>query len=210
MSIVVLILYMLYNYHINQTTLGILSLFRNNYKTSLYLREIAREVKVDAKAVSIQLKRLEKANILTSTKRGKNREYSLNLRNYLTLYHMILAESLTTVEYLNRNFEVKKLVSETTDKLGKTAILFGSYAKENMTPESDIDILIIETKTDSSAFREISMFLNREINIKFMSEKQFSNGLVSNDPLIAEIVTSHIILKGIDNVCNILWEHYAK
>ena len=48
-----------------------------------------------------------------------------------------------TIEYLDNNFEVKKLVSETTGNLGKTALLFGSFAKGNMTQESDIDILII-------------------------------------------------------------------
>lgn len=211
MFIVVLLLHMLYKYHINQTTLRILGLFRSNYKISLYLREIARAVQVDAKAVKLHLNRLEKANIITSIQKGKNREYSLNLRNYLTLQYMILSEALMTVEYLSSNFEVKKLVSETTESLGKTVILFGSFAKGNMTRESDIDILVIsEKKTNLSSFKEVGSLLNREISVKCMSEEQFSNGLVINDPLIAEVVADHIILKGIDNVCNMLWGYYAK
>ena len=67
----------------------ILGLFRNNYKTSLYLREMAREIQVDAKAVSLQLNRLEKANILTSIQKGKNKEYSLKLGNYLIRYYFL-------------------------------------------------------------------------------------------------------------------------
>jgi predicted nucleotidyltransferase len=202
---------MLYKYHINQTTLKILGLFRSNYKTSFYLREIARQIQVDAKAVRLQLNRLEKANIITSIQKGKNREYTLNLGNSLTLYHLLLAEAFTTVEYLNRNFEIKKLVSETTENLGKTAMLFGSFAKENMTQESDIDILIIDDKKpDLSVFKEVGSLLSREISIKCMSEEQFSNGLVNNDPLILEVAANHIILKGIDNVCNMLWRYYAK
>ena len=55
----------------------------------------------------------------------------------------MLAECFLTIEYLDNNFEVKKLVSETADNLGKTALLFGSFAKGNMTQESDMDILII-------------------------------------------------------------------
>jgi predicted nucleotidyltransferase len=202
---------MLYKYHINQTTLKILSLFRSNYKTSLYLREIAREIQVDAKAVSLQLNRLEKTNILTSIQKGKNKEYSLNLGNSLTLYYIVLAEDFVTIEYLDRNFEVKKLVSETVDKLGKIAMLFGSFAKGNMTQESDIDILIIDDKKPNlSVFKEVGSLLSREISIKCMSEEQFSNGLANKDPLTLEVAVNHIILKGIDNVCNMLWRYYAK
>ena len=202
---------MSYKYHINQTTLKILSLFRSNYKTAFYLREIARQIQVDAKAVSIQLKRLEEANIITSILKGKNKEYSLKLGNYLSLYYLVLAEAYTTIDYLDRNFDVKKLVSETADNLGKTAILFGSFAKGNMTQESDIDIIIIDDKKpDLRAFKEVGSLLSRQISIKFMTEQQFSNGLILNDPLIMEVVANHIILKGIDNLCNMLWRYYAK
>ncbi len=202
---------MSYNYYINQTTLKILGLFRNDYKTSFYLREIARNVHVDAKAVGLQLKRLEKVNIVKSLQKGKNKEHTLNLNNFLTLYYLILAETFTTLEYLNRNFEIKKLVGETTEKMGKTAILFGSFAKESMTKESDIDILIIDNeKSDLTILKELGNLLSREVNVKLMSEEQFTNGLVIKDPLVKEIAANHIILKGIDNYCNMLWRYYAK
>lgn len=202
---------MSYNYYINQTTLKILGLFRNDYKTSFYLREIARNVHVDAKAVGLQLNRLEKVNIVKSLQKGKNKEHTLNLNNFLTLYYLILAETFTTLEYLNRNFEIKKLVGETTKKMGKTAILFGSFAKENMTKESDIDILIIDNeKSDLTILKELGNLLSREVNVKLMSEEQFTNGLVIKDPLVQEIAANHIILKGIDNYCNMLWRYYAK
>jgi predicted nucleotidyltransferase len=202
---------MSYNYHINQTTLKILGLFRNDYKTSFYLREIARNVHIDAKAVGLQLNRLEKVNILKSLQKGKNKEHTLKLNNFLTLYYLVLAETFTTLEYLNRNFEIKKLVGETNEKMGKTAILFGSFAKENMTKESDIDILIIDNeKSDLTILKEVGNLLSREVNVKLMSEEQFTNGLVVKDPLVQEIAANHIILKGIDNYCNMLWRYYAK
>ena len=202
---------MSYNYHINQTTLKILGLFRNDYKTSFYLREIARNVHIDAKAVGLQLNRLEKVNIVKSLHKGKNKEHTLNLNNFLTLYYLVLAETFTTLEYLNRNFEIKKLVGETNEKMGKTAILFGSFAKENMTKESDIDILIIDNeKSDLTILKELGNLLSREVNVKLMSEEQFTNGLVIKDPLVQEIAANHIILKGIDNYCNMLWRYYAK
>jgi predicted nucleotidyltransferase len=201
---------MLYKYRINQTTLKTLSLFRSDYKASFHLREIARRTQVDAKAVSVQLNRLEKANILTSTLKGRNKEYSLNLGNYLALYHLVLAETFVTVDYLSRNFEVKKLVSETAGSMGDSAMLFGGFAKGDVTPESDIDILIIDDKKpDLGAFREVGSLLGREVSVKSVSEQQFSNGLASKDPLIWEVVANHIILKGIDNICDLLWRYYA-
>jgi len=51
MSIVALILHMMEKYTINQTTLGILGLYRNDCKKPLHLREISGRTEVDVKSV---------------------------------------------------------------------------------------------------------------------------------------------------------------
>jgi DNA-binding MarR family transcriptional regulator len=214
-EIVVLILHMTYKYYkdykVNQSTLRILALFKHNPENQLYLREIAREIQIDPKAVKLQLDRLEKQNILTSKQRGKNKEYNLNRHNYLTSQYLIVAEASKTTEYLATNFEIKKLLSEKAHDLGKTALLFGSFAKGNMTKDSDIDILAInEKRIETKDFFEMGNLLNREINIKCISEEQFIDGLINNDPLIAEVVANHIVLKGTDNICSILWDYYTR
>jgi predicted XRE-type DNA-binding protein len=80
-----------------------------------------------------------------------------------------------------------------------------------MTPESDIDILTLgDRQPDLKALKETGSLLNREVSVKYMSEKQFSSGLDNRDPLVAEVVANHITLKGIDNICNMLWRNYAK
>jgi predicted nucleotidyltransferase len=202
---------MLCKYHINQTTLKVLGLFRSDYKASFHLREIARGTQVDAKAVRVQLNRLEEGNIITSALKGRNKEYRLNLGNYLTLSHLVLAEAYATVAYLSRSFEVKKIASEAVDDLGGSAVLFGSFVKGDVNKESDIDILIIgDKKADLSAFREVGSLLGRDVSVKSVSEEQFSTGLVSDDPLIWEVVANHVILKGIDNICGMLWRYYAR
>jgi len=61
---------MMKEYNINQTTLRILGLYVSDYK-ALHLRKVARETKVDVKAVQLQLKRLEKRNILSSIMKGR-------------------------------------------------------------------------------------------------------------------------------------------
>jgi len=198
-------------YNINQTTLKILALYRNNYKTSMHLREIARETNVDVKAIQLQLQKLEKTNIATSIMKGKNKEYSLNLNNYATKYYMALAETFTTINYLSKNYEIKKLITETEKQLRNSTMLFGSYARQETTEESDIDLLIIaDKKPDINAIKEAGKLIDREINIKTTTEEQFSKGLMNNDPLIREVIANHIILKGIDNICDIMWQYYAR
>jgi hypothetical protein len=64
---------MMEEYNINQTTLKILGLYMSDYRRSLHLRQIAR--------VQLQLKRLKRMNILSSVRKGRNKEYSVNLQN---------------------------------------------------------------------------------------------------------------------------------
>lgn len=197
-------------YNINQTTLKILSLYRNNYKIYLHVREIARETKVDVKAIQLQLKRLERANILSSALKGKNKEYRLNLTNIAAKYYLIMAEAFFTIIFLDKNFQIKKVINEISGKIDGVILLFGSFAKGYATKESDIDIFIINDKEfDKSAIAEVGDIIGRRISIKSSTRKQFLDGLKNADPLIREVALAHITLKGADYFCTILWEYYA-
>jgi predicted nucleotidyltransferase len=198
-------------YNINQTTLKIIGLYRNDYSVSLHVRSVARKTNVDVKAIQLQLRTLEKTNILSSQTNGKNKEYRLNLNNYLTKYYMVLSETYATITYLTENFEIKKLNTEIQNNIDGSILLFGSFANNEMTKESDIDLLIISNKkTNEEPIKEAGRIIDREINIKFATEKMFLEGLASKDPLINEVVANHIILKGIDPICNILWRYYER
>jgi len=202
---------MMKKYNINQTTLKLLGLYRSNYATSFHVREAARKTRIDVKAIQLQLKMLEKINVASSTQKGRNKEYSLNLNNYLTKYYMILAETFASITYLSKNFEVKKLISEIGDKIGDSVLLFGSFAKGEMTQESDIDLLVIgDRKPDLDAVREAGRLMGREISVKSTTEEKFLEGLTNSDPLMLEVATNHVVLKGVDTVCNAMWLYYAK
>lgn len=47
--------------------------------------------------------------------------------------------------------------------------------------------------------------MGREINMKSTGKKQFLNGLMEVDPLIKEVVSSHIVIKCIDDLVEIMW-----
>lgn len=198
-------------YNINKTTLKILGLFLGDYSRSMHVREIARDVGVDVKAVGLQLRRLENINVLSSIIKGRNKEYRLKLDNLVAKYYMILAETFASIRFLEKNFLIKRLMSETGDKLEGTIMLFGSFAKGEITEESDIDLFIISTREpDADVIRETGSLIDREVNIKSTDMKQFLDGLMDNDPLMMEVVSNHIVLKGIDDYCEIMWRYNAR
>jgi predicted nucleotidyltransferase len=200
---------MLEEYNITQTTLKILGLYTDDYKKSLHLREIARETNVDVKAVQIQLKRLEKISVLSSATRGRNKEYTLNLTNIVARYYLNMAEIFASAIYLKKNFLIKKLISEIDNKIDGSIILFGSFVKGGHTKESDVDLFVItEKKLDRNLASKTGDLINRHISIKLASSQEFLNGLRSRDPLIAEVISNHIVLKGADMLCGIMWRHY--
>ncbi len=201
---------MLEEYNINQTTLKILELYLNDYKKSLHLREISREIKIDVKAVQLQLQKLEKINVLSSIIRGRNKDYYLNLNNVTTKYYVTMAEVFATIIYLKKNFLIKKLVGEIENKIHDPMILFGSFAKGTHTKESDMDVFMIsETKNKTDSIMESTDLVGREISLKSASRKQFLEGLRNNDPLIKEVVSNHIILKGADAFSDIMWCYHV-
>lgn len=200
---------MLEKTNITQTTLKILGLYNDNYKKSLHLREIARKTKTDVNTTYPQLKKLEEMNVLSGTIRGKNKEYVLNLNNVITKYYLTMAEIFTAVIYLQKNFLIKKVMTEIEHKIDDPLILFGSFVKEGYTKQSDIDLLVIsQKKIDRDMILKTESLVGRDINIKSTSESKFLSGLKNKDPLLNEVVSNHVILKGADKFCDIMWRYY--
>lgn len=202
---------MMEKYNINQTTLKILGLYASDYRKSLHLREISRETIVDVKAVQLQLKKLEKINVLSSAVKGRNKEYCLNLDNVMAKYYLVLAETFASLSYLAKSFLIKKIIGEIGNNVEGTIILFGSFAKGQATKKSDIDLFIVgEKEFNLNAIREAGKLVGREISVKSSNREQFQKGLESGDPLIREVVSSHVVLKGVDAFCDIMWRYYAR
>jgi predicted nucleotidyltransferase len=89
-----------------------------------------------------------------------------------------------------------------------TIILFGSFAKGRAPKESDVDLFIVseeETSVHINAVREIEGLTDRKTN-----EAEFLKRFARGDPLMREVVSNHVILKGIDSFVNMMWRIHVR
>lgn len=191
----------------------ILSLYRTDYTTSVHTRAMAKKLSVSHVTLLPHLRRLEKAKILLSRRVGKNKEYLLNPNNSLTKRYLEITEELATIDYLDKNFLIKRISDQlsTMDLIG-SLLLFGSYTKDYSTEASDIDIFHLGRleQDEQSQIKKFGKTYGTEINIKTSSIENFHNGLRTGDTLIREIVENHIILQNPSPFVNLIWRNYSE
>lgn len=187
--------------------------FLVDYRAKFHVRQLAALLKMNHATAAIALKSLEKKNVLKSELEGRNKKYCLNLDNFLTKNYIENAESARTMKYFERHFIIKKMLSELTPAVFRETpvILFGSYAKESYTDESDIDILIIKNNNEKEVVKSLIKFgkrHNKKIQVQEMTKKDFEEGLMEKDTLVSEIIKNHIILNNVPLIVDILWRYY--
>jgi predicted nucleotidyltransferase len=156
-------------------------------KQNLHIRELSKLLNVNHMSILRKLKLLEEENIVDFKYEGKNKVYFL--KNSIETYETIkILEHYKLIDIIKKYPLLRKIVQVIKEKDIELAILFGSYAKDNNTKKSDIDIYIM-TK-DKRLKKELEL-LNSGISVK-LGEFDKKN------LLIQEIIKNHIIIKGID------------
>jgi len=157
-------------------------------KKKSHAREIARILKINHMLINRKLKELYNLNVVDFDDEGKNKIYSLKNSVEAKSYVFITEKyklSILIKKYPKLRGIIEKIQS---DKRIKLAILFGSYAKDNVKKDSDIDIYI-ET-IDRKIKKEIEL-LDSKLSIKIGKYDE-------NNLLIKEIAQEHVILKGVE------------
>lgn len=154
-----------------------------------YINELAKIIEADPGNLDRKLKELEVEGILNSEFFGKERYYFLNLK-------YPLLKELKKI-YLAK-YGVPEALKKGFNKLAgiKRAYIFGSYAKKNFSPESDIDLLLIGSHSALEAQKVILPLqkqLQREFNIIDLTEKEFAKRKKNKDEFIADIFTGNTI-----------------
>jgi len=186
------------NMLLNTKALQILEEFSSDYSKRIYGRNIAKQLKMNQKTVSNILNKLEKENILKFSYEGKNKYYYLNMFNSTIKEIIKLAEIDRKIRFIARNKNLKELFDNLEEKTQGILVVFGSYAKGINAKKSDLDIFIMGKIFDVSDLEEL-------YNIKINLIKSDKNKFDKREPLIAEIIKNHIVLKGVEEFIKLLW-----
>ena len=196
---------------INDINLEIIGLYRKNYFNQFHIREMAKLIGKSHVSLLPYLKKFEKDKILLAKWFGKSKVYSLNFNNNQVKDFLSLSEKKKTINFLNKEFFVKKIYDEFANlNLNGCLILFGSYASSSKTKESDVDLIYIGEIKDKEKkkLKEFSKLYNKEIHLIFMSLQQFKEQLSKKSALIQEAIKEHVILHNHDIFINEVWRYY--
>jgi len=155
----------------------VLAYFLLNPEEQLYINEIANKFKVDAGNLFRKLSEWEKEGLLIKNKKGNLSLYKINKDYYL------LPEIQRIVQ---KSFGIEKRLKDIFigEKGIKQAVIFGSYAKNKMEPESDIDVLLIGSHDSldiQKKLHELEKDVGREVNVIDMTEGEFEKKKKENE-----------------------------
>ncbi len=154
-----------------------------------YVNELAKILDVDPGNLDRKLKELEHEGILSSEFSGNQRYYFLNDR------YPLLKE---LKKIFQAKFGLRELLRERLEKISglREAYIFGSFAKEKIAPESDIDLLLVGGHSALGAQRAILPLqkrFQREFNIVDLTEEEFAKRKKKRDEFIKNIFEGEVI-----------------
>lgn len=173
----------------SKVTQKILTFFFLHEKERFYTNELARLINEDPANVHKKLLELKKEGILNDEFRGKERFFSLNKKYpFLREYKRLILKGI--------GFE--KILKESLKKIKgiESVFIFGSYAKNKLSPESDIDLLIIgqpDTVELQKSLLKIQKLIHREINSIQLTKKEFEKRKKQKDPFLKDIFSKEYI-----------------
>lgn len=197
----------------NITNIGleIINLYRTNYLNHFHVREMAKLVRKSHAGLLPHLQKLEEDKILQAEYSGKNKVYTLNLKNNGGKEYLSIAEKIISLKFIKRDFFIKKIYDEIVNiNSSGCFILFGSYALSTQTKESDIDLFYfgIINQKQKTAIEELGKLYKKKIHFTTMTHREFKNALKEGLTLIREIIKNHIILYNHDFFINEVWRYY--
>lgn len=173
----------------SKITRKILNLFFLNEQESFYINELAKLIKEDPSNVYKKLMELKEEGILSDEFRGKERYFFLNRKYpFLKEYKKIILKGL--------GFE--KILKERLRKLKgiDSVYIFGSYVKNRLSLESDIDILIVGNYNIlklQKILLEIQKLTGREINSIELTKEEFEKRKKEKDPFLKDVFSKKYI-----------------
>jgi len=169
--------------------LNLLKYFVKEPERKFYVRELAKLTKKSPTTISKHLSTFRSKNLLISRREYNHLLFKANTENPLfktikLYYNLRNLREIGLIDYLNKEFNHPEAI-----------ILFGSFARAEDIPKSDIDILII---TQIKRHINLSTFekkLEHKIQLFLYSKKEINKMKFKNKELINNFVNG-IILEG--------------
>jgi predicted nucleotidyltransferase len=168
----------------------LLRLFYTNPEQDFYIQEIGRILGKKPGVFQKTLYAMESEGLLTS-------EYKANARFFRANADYPLYE-----EYKSVVFKTIGVVGSLKKILGKAgmidfAFLYGSFAKNQESSVSDIDLILIGSPDENAIIRdfdELEKALKREINYKLYSLEEWQASVKKKDPFLLGIIKDQKIM----------------
>ena len=169
----------------------ILAKFFADESAKFYINEMARIVGTTQGTCRRELNKLVDMGLLKTSKQGNLQYYHVNKQTPLYGEFKKIIQKTIGIEAILRD---ALLVVE---GIGY-AFIFGSYAKKEFGPESDIDMAVIGTVKEAplmKAIKESEKTIGREINYHIYTEKEFKEKLKTNS-FIQNIIKDRVMVAG--------------
>jgi len=132
-----------------------------------YTRELAKLSKVSLGTVSSEFSKLVKAGLVEQKREGQEKYYKLNLANPRTRKLCELFETDKREALFNENRRLAWILEDFIKRASESVpeaqsiILFGSAARGQITPRSDIDVLVLTPDSQEQQFKRLMDSIDR-------------------------------------------------
>ncbi|MCG2689913.1 nucleotidyltransferase domain-containing protein [Candidatus Parcubacteria bacterium] len=173
----------------SKITIKIFGYFFVNPHKKHYINELAGLLEVDPGNLFRKLKELEQEGVLVSEIAGNQKYFFLN-------------KAYPLLKELKKIYEAKyglvAILQAKLEKLSglKRAYIFGSYAKGNLSAQSDIDLLLVGEHSSLEAKKivlPLQRKLKREINIIDLTLKELERRQKQKDDFLQNVFSGQVI-----------------
>ena len=173
----------------NLMILEIFKFFLENPYGEVYLRELAKKLKLSPFAIKKYIELLIKENLVKDERKANLRYFKANINN-LFFKHLKIAFSINLLIKSGLIDFLKESIVNVS-----SITLFGSMAKGEDSKESDIDIVVIGKEKNFNLSRAKEK-IGREINLHIFSWSEWNKKAKQDKPFYFEVISHGIQLYG--------------
>ena len=186
-----------------------------------YTRELAKLSKVGLGTVSSGFRKLAKDGLLEYRMEGQEKYYKLNLANPKTRKICELFETERREDFFKENRRLAWILEDFTKRASdfvpeiQSIVLFGSVARGQATPRSDIDVLVLVPNHEGERFNNLMNSVDQlasevsgrhpaKIVPVVIAMKDFEQGLKDKKRFATDVLREGIVLFGEERYYHLL------